>query len=131
MAFIPVTLRVGTDEATGGSTVEIVSTILDVRSGRVMWFGVVAGRPGPTTEFASVASVQEIEQALNSRPETVRTAHGLDLVHLGPARHEQAGGQRPGPQRREVDYPQGARSTRRIAGARGSFEPREYRVGLA
>ena len=59
VAFIPVTLRVGTDEATGGSTVEIVSTILDVRSGRVVWFGVVAGRPGPTADFASVASAVE------------------------------------------------------------------------
>ena len=59
VAFIPVALRVGTDEVGGGSTVEIVSTILDVRSGRVLWFGVVAGRPGPTADFASVASAVE------------------------------------------------------------------------
>ena len=59
VAFIPIALRVGTDEVSGGSTVEIVSTILDVRSGRVVWFGVVAGRPGPMTNFASVASAVE------------------------------------------------------------------------
>lgn len=59
VAFIPVALRVGTDEVGGGSTVEIVSTILDVRSGRVLWFGVVADRPSPTADFASVASAVE------------------------------------------------------------------------
>ena len=59
VAFIPVALRVGTAEASGESTVEIVSTILDVRSGRVLWFGVVAGRPSPTADFASVASAVE------------------------------------------------------------------------
>ena len=59
VAFIPVALRVGADEAGEGSAVEIVSTILDVRSGRVVWFGVVAGTPGPATDFASIASAVE------------------------------------------------------------------------
>ena len=59
VAFIPVQIRVGPDEAGEGSAVEIVSTILNVRSGRVVWFGVVAGNPGPLTDFASIASAVE------------------------------------------------------------------------
>ena len=59
VAFIPIALRVGPNEPGSGSAVEIVATILDVRSGRVAWFGVVAGRPGPATDFATVASAVE------------------------------------------------------------------------
>ena len=59
VAFIPVALRTGAEGVAGVSVVEIVSTFLDVRTGRVIWFGVVAGRPGPVADFGSVASAVE------------------------------------------------------------------------
>ncbi len=59
VAFIPVALRTGAEGAAGVSAVEIVSTFLDVRTGRVIWFGVVAGKPGPVADFGSVASAVE------------------------------------------------------------------------
>ncbi len=59
IAIIPVTVRTGAEGAEGVSVVEIVSAILDVRTGRVMWTGVVAGRPGPVADFGSVASAVE------------------------------------------------------------------------
>ncbi len=59
IALIPVTVRAGAEGAGGTSVVEIVATILDVRSGRVIWFGVVGGTPGSVSDFASVASAAE------------------------------------------------------------------------
>ena len=65
VALIPVAVRAGAEGAGGVSVVEIVSTILDVRTGRVIWFGVVAGRPGSVADFGSVASaVEELVEAL-------------------------------------------------------------------
>jgi hypothetical protein len=64
IALIPVAVRAG--EGTGGvSVVEIVATLLNVRTGRVMWFGVVAGRPGSVADFGTVASaVEELAETL-------------------------------------------------------------------
>ncbi len=59
IALIPVAVRAGAEGAGGVSVVEIVATILNVRTGRVIWFGVVAGRPGSVTDFATVASAAE------------------------------------------------------------------------
>jgi hypothetical protein len=59
IAIIPVTVRSGAEGVAGVSVVEVVSAILDVRTGRVMWTGVVAGRPGPVSDFGSVASAVE------------------------------------------------------------------------
>ena len=59
VAFIPVALRRGAEGAAGVSVVEIVSTIIDVTTGRVIWFGVVAGQPGQVADFGSVASAVE------------------------------------------------------------------------
>ena len=59
IALIPVTVRAGAEGAGGTSVVEIVATILDVRSGRVIWFGVVAGGPGSVSDFGLVASAAE------------------------------------------------------------------------
>jgi hypothetical protein len=39
--------------------VEIVATIVNVRTGGVIWFGVVAGRPGSVADFSTVASAAE------------------------------------------------------------------------
>jgi len=43
LAIIPVVVRPGGEGVEGVSVVEILSAILDVRPGRVMWSGVVAG----------------------------------------------------------------------------------------
>lgn len=59
VALIPVAVRSGMDVAGGGSVVEVVATILNVRDGRVIWFGVVAGRPGSLTDFGTLASAAE------------------------------------------------------------------------
>ena len=55
IALIPVEARrrVRLD---GSSVVEVVATLLDVRRGRVIWFGVVEGQPGPAGDFRIVAS---------------------------------------------------------------------------
>ena len=65
IALIPVAVRPGTSVAGGTSTVEIVTTILNVRTGRVIWFGVVAGRPGSVADFGLIASaVEELAETL-------------------------------------------------------------------
>jgi hypothetical protein len=65
IAVIPVAVRAGTDAADGGSVVELVVTILNVRDGRVVWFGVVAGRPGALADFGTLASaVEEFAETL-------------------------------------------------------------------
>jgi hypothetical protein len=65
IAVIPVAVRAGTDAADGGSVVELVVTILNVRDGRVVWFGVVAGRPGELADFGTLASaVEEFAETL-------------------------------------------------------------------
>ncbi len=65
VALIPVALRPGVDGVDGASTVEIVETLLNVRTRRVIWFGVVAGRPGSVTDFGTVASaVEELAETL-------------------------------------------------------------------
>ena len=60
VALIPVAVRAGAEGVGGASVVEIAATILNVRDGRVIWFGIVAGRPGPVSDFGSVASAVEV-----------------------------------------------------------------------
>lgn len=55
VALIPVEARRRV-EPDGSSVVEVVATLLDVRRGRVIWFGVVEGQPGPAGDFRIVAS---------------------------------------------------------------------------
>ena len=59
IALIPVTVRPGAQGVGGTSVVEIVATIVNVRTGRVIWFGVVGGRPGLVADFGLVASAVE------------------------------------------------------------------------
>jgi hypothetical protein len=40
-------------------SVEYVATLVDVRSGRVLWFGVEAGRPGTDDDPRRLASAAE------------------------------------------------------------------------
>ena len=58
VALIPVEARRRV-EPDGSSVVEVVATLLDVRRGRVMWFGVVEGQPGMAGDFRIVASAVE------------------------------------------------------------------------
>ena len=41
------------------AVVEMTATLIDIRSGRVIWFGVVEGQPGRTGDFQIVASAVE------------------------------------------------------------------------
>jgi len=59
IALIPVAVRPGAEGVGGASVVEIVATIVNVRNGQVIWFGIVAGRPGSVADFGSVASAVE------------------------------------------------------------------------
>jgi len=65
IALIPVAVRPGASGVGGTATVQIVTTILNVRTGRVIWFGVVAGRPGSVDDFGTIASaVEELAETL-------------------------------------------------------------------
>lgn len=55
VAVIPIEARRRV-EPDGSSVVEIVATMLDVRSGKVIWFGTVEGQPGPAGDFQIIAS---------------------------------------------------------------------------
>ncbi len=59
IALIPVAVRPGAEGVGGVSVVEIAATLLNVRTGQVIWFGIVAGRPGSVADFGSVASAVE------------------------------------------------------------------------
>ncbi len=65
IALIPVALQPGAQGVGGTSVVEIVATLLNVRTGQVIWFGVVGGTPGSVGDFALVASaVEELAETL-------------------------------------------------------------------
>ena len=63
VALIPVEAR-RRIEPDGSSVVELVATLLDVRRGRVIWFGVVEGRPGTAGDFQIVASAVDALAAM-------------------------------------------------------------------
>lgn len=54
---IEVRKRVATSEREGA--VEVVATLIRIRSGRVIWFGVVEGAPSSTGDFGAAASALE------------------------------------------------------------------------
>ncbi len=56
-ALVPVRARSVVSES--GQVVEISATVLEVRTGRVLWFGVVEGTAGPPGDPASAASAVE------------------------------------------------------------------------
>ena len=65
IALIPVAIGSGAQGVGGTSVVEIAATIVNVRTGQVIWFGVVGGRPGLIGDFALVASaVEELAETL-------------------------------------------------------------------
>ena len=65
VALIPVAIGTGGQGVDSTLVVEIAATIVNVRSGQVIWFGVVGGRPGPVADFGLVASaVEELAETL-------------------------------------------------------------------
>ena len=65
IALIPVAIGTGAEGVGGTSVVEIAATIVNVRTGQVIWFGVVGGRPGLVADFGLVASaVEELAETL-------------------------------------------------------------------
>ncbi len=65
IALIPVAMGPGAQGADGELVVEIAATIVNVRTGQVVWFGIVGGRPGPVADFGLVASaVEELAETL-------------------------------------------------------------------
>ncbi len=65
IALIPVAIGPGAQGVDGELVVEIAATIVNVRTGQVVWFGIVGGRPGPVADFGLVASaVEELAETL-------------------------------------------------------------------
>lgn len=65
LAFLPIESRARVEDAT--ETIEISAALLDVRTGRVVWFGVVEGAPGPPGALATSASAADVLAARLSR----------------------------------------------------------------
>jgi hypothetical protein len=59
LVLVPVQLRYGPVNDEGEMGMELSATLIDVRSGRVFWYGVVGGKPGAADDFATVASTVE------------------------------------------------------------------------
>jgi len=57
-AIIPIEARSRVSDE-GRERVEIVATLLEVRTGRVLWFGIVGGGAGPPGDLASAAAAAE------------------------------------------------------------------------
>lgn len=56
VALVPVQLRHRGSDGAGEGAVELAVTLIDVRSGRVYWFGIVEGDPGAADDPAALAS---------------------------------------------------------------------------
>lgn len=60
VALIPVRAWAWADESAGGQVrVRISAALVHVRTGRVPWFGVVEGEPGPAADAAGLASAAD------------------------------------------------------------------------
>jgi hypothetical protein len=59
LALLPVQLRYGSVNEGGELGVSLSVALIEVRTGRVFWYGVVGGQPGPVDDFATVASAVE------------------------------------------------------------------------
>jgi hypothetical protein len=59
VALVPVQIRYAAVNAAGELGMELSAALIDVRTGRVIWYGVVGSQPGPANDFAIVASAVE------------------------------------------------------------------------
>lgn len=58
-ALLPIQARSQPDAESGEAIVEIVAALLEVRSGRVLWHGIVGGSAGPPGALSSAATAAE------------------------------------------------------------------------
>lgn len=58
-ALLPIEARTRVTEGTNEAVVEIVAALLESRSGRVLWFGVVGGSAGPPGTLSAAATAAE------------------------------------------------------------------------
>ena len=59
IALIPIIVAPGDAEQSGLVPLQTTATMIDVRSGRVIWFGVVAGNAGDTADPGVLASAMD------------------------------------------------------------------------
>lgn len=59
IVFLPVQMAYAPVNAEGEMGLEISAALIQVRTGRVFWYGVVGGQPGPVDDFATVATAVE------------------------------------------------------------------------
>jgi hypothetical protein len=59
LVFLPVRMRYSAVNTAGEMGIEISAALIQVRTGRVVWYGVVGGQPGPVDNFANVATAVE------------------------------------------------------------------------
>jgi len=59
LVLLPVRMRYAAVDAQGDMGIELSAALIRVRTGRVFWYGVVGGRPGPVDDFATVATAVE------------------------------------------------------------------------
>jgi hypothetical protein len=59
VALIPIVIAPGEVDETGEAALESTVVMLDVRSGRVIWFGVIAGEPGELGSPGVLASAMD------------------------------------------------------------------------
>lgn len=60
VALIPVQVAPGPADAEGKSPLQVWTALIHVRSGRVLWFGVVAGAPGDAGDPSVLASAMDV-----------------------------------------------------------------------
>lgn len=59
VALLPVQVRFRTETEERPAAVEIVSALVDIRTGRIAWFAILEGDPGAGDDPAAVASAME------------------------------------------------------------------------
>jgi len=59
VALVPVRVSPGPTQVSGQSALEAMAALIMIRTGRVLWFGVVAGEPGAQDDPAVLASVMD------------------------------------------------------------------------
>jgi len=59
LALLPVQARMAPVNEAGESGLELSVTLVEIRTGRLYWYGVIGGAPGAAGDFATVASAAE------------------------------------------------------------------------
>ena len=59
LSISPLLAAAGADSPDGPVALEFVATLIDVRTGRILWFGVEGGRPGTADDPSRLVSAAE------------------------------------------------------------------------